>query len=98
MLTPLFFGASLRAPIADDIGTPDRLVEWMVDNEVKVTYFTPVRDQLLFPQATRQILSLGNAFFVDVVTKRDCLRLQSLAANMGIVNMSGTTEMQRAAS
>ncbi|KAI0827132.1 L-aminoadipate-semialdehyde dehydrogenase large subunit [Trametes gibbosa] len=99
MFTPLFFGASLYVPTADDIGTPGRLAEWMADNEVTVTHLTPAMGQLLSAQATRQIPSLCNAFFVgDVLTKRDCLRLQSLAANVRIVNMYGTTETQRAVS
>ena len=55
--------------------------------------------QLLSAQATSQIPFLLNAFFVgDVLTKRDCLRLQSLAANCRIINMYGTTETQRAVS
>ncbi|PIL27678.1 hypothetical protein GSI_10830 [Ganoderma sinense ZZ0214-1] len=99
MFTPLFFGASLYVPTADDIGTPGRLAEWMADNEVTVTHLTPAMGQLLSAQATRQIPALRNAFFVgDVLTKRDCLRLQSLAANVRIVNMYGTTETQRAVS
>ncbi|KAI0702060.1 L-aminoadipate-semialdehyde dehydrogenase large subunit [Cerioporus squamosus] len=99
MFTPLFFGASLYVPTADDIGTPGRLAQWMADNEVTVTHLTPAMGQLLSAQATRQIPSLRNAFFVgDVLTKRDCLRLQSLAANVRIVNMYGTTETQRAVS
>ncbi|OJT03479.1 L-2-aminoadipate reductase [Trametes pubescens] len=99
MFTPLFFGASLYVPTSDDIGTPGRLAEWMADNEVTVTHLTPAMGQLLSAQATRQIPALRNAFFVgDVLTKRDCLRLQSLAANVRIVNMYGTTETQRAVS
>jgi L-2-aminoadipate reductase len=55
--------------------------------------------QLLSTEATRQIPSLRNAFFVgDILTKRDCLRLQSLAKNVRIINMYGTTETQRAVS
>lgn len=99
MFTPLFFGAQLYVPTADDIGTPGRLAEWMADNEVTVTHLTPAMGQLLSAQATRQIPSLRNAFFVgDVLTKRDCLRLQSLAENVHIINMYGTTETQRAVS
>ncbi|KAF6747181.1 alpha-aminoadipate reductase Lys1p [Ephemerocybe angulata] len=64
MFTPLFFGAELHVPTADDIGTPGRLAEWMADSGVT----------------------------------RDCLRLQSLAANVRIINMYGTTETQRAVS
>ncbi|KIY63135.1 large subunit of L-aminoadipate-semialdehyde dehydrogenase [Cylindrobasidium torrendii FP15055 ss-10] len=99
MFTPLFFGAQLHVPTADDIGTPGRLAEWMADSEVTVTHLTPAMGQLLSAQATRQIPFLLNAFFVgDVLTKRDCLRLQSLAANVRIINMYGTTETQRAVS
>lgn len=68
-------------------------------NNVTVTHLTPAMGQLLSAQATRQIPSLRSAFFVgDVLTKRDCLRLQSLAANVHIINMYGTTETQRAVS
>ncbi|KAF8678814.1 alpha-aminoadipate reductase Lys1p [Rhizoctonia solani] len=99
MFTPLFFGAQLHVPTADDIGTPGRLAEWMADSNVTVTHLTPAMGQLLSAQATRQIPSLKNAFFVgDILTKRDCLRLQSLAANVRIINMYGTTETQRAVS
>ncbi|TFK37590.1 alpha-aminoadipate reductase Lys1p [Crucibulum laeve] len=99
MFTPLFFGAQLHVPTADDIGTPGRLAEWMANSEVTVTHLTPAMGQLLSAQATRQIPSLRNAFFVgDVLTKRDCLRLQALAANVRIINMYGTTETQRAVS
>ena len=99
VFTPLFFGARLYVPTADDIGTPGRLAEWMADNEVTVTHLTPAMGQLLSAQATRQIPTLRNAFFVgDVLTKRDCSRLQSLAANVRIINMYGTTETQRAVS
>ncbi|KAF7350395.1 hypothetical protein MVEN_01344300 [Mycena venus] len=99
MFTPLFFGAQLHVPTADDIGIPGRLAEWMADSQVTITHLTPAMGQLLSAQATRQIPSLLNAFFVgDVLTKRDCLRLQALAANVRIINMYGTTETQRAVS
>jgi L-aminoadipate-semialdehyde dehydrogenase len=95
----MFFGAELHVPTFDDINTPGRLAEWMANSEVTVTHLTPAMGQLLSAQATRQILSLFNAFFVgDVLTKRDCTRLQSLAANVRIINMYGTTETQRAVS
>ncbi|KAF8756534.1 alpha-aminoadipate reductase Lys1p [Rhizoctonia solani] len=80
MFTPLFFGAQLHVPTADDIGTPGRLAEWMADSNVTVTHLTPAMGQLLSAQATRQI------------------PLQSLAANVRIINMYGTTETQRAVS
>ena len=114
VFTPLFLGAELHIPTADDIGTPGRLAEWMADSEVTVTHLTPgepnlhmlfaclrfvAMGQLLSAQATRQIPSLRSAFFVgDVLTKRDCTRLQQLAKNVSIINMYGTTETQRAVS
>lgn len=99
MFTPLFFGAELHVPTADDIGTPGRLAEWMADTGATVTHLTPAMGQLLSAQATRQIPSLRAAFFVgDILTKRDCTRLQALAPHVQIVNMYGTTETQRAVS
>ena len=99
MFTPLFFGAQLHVPTADDIGTPGRLAEWMAESQVTVTHLTPAMGQLLSAQATCQIPTLLSAFFVgDVLTKRDCHRLQGLAANVQIINMYGTTETQRAVS
>ena len=99
IFTPLFLGAKLLVPTADDIGTPGRLAEWMDENGATITHLTPAMGQLLSAQATRQIPSLHHAFFVgDILTKRDCLRLQSLARNVAVVNMYGTTETQRAVS
>ncbi|KAK9477260.1 hypothetical protein V1514DRAFT_353454 [Lipomyces japonicus] len=99
IFTPLFLGAHLLVPSADDIGTPGRLAEWMSENGATVTHLTPAMGQLLSAQATAAIPSLHHAFFVgDILTKRDCLRLQALARNVFIVNMYGTTETQRAVS
>lgn len=99
IFTPLFLGASLYIPTAEDIGTPGRLAEWMADKAVTVTHLTPAMGQLLSAQASRLIPSLRNAFFVgDILTKRDCTRLQQLAQNCRIINMFGTTETQRAVS
>lgn len=99
MFTPLFLGAQLLVPTADDIGTPGRLAEWMDEYGATVTHLTPAMGQLLSAQATHEIPTLHHAFFVgDILTKRDCLRLQTLAKNVFIVNMYGTTETQRAVS
>ncbi|SNX83185.1 probable LYS2 - L-aminoadipate-semialdehyde dehydrogenase, large subunit [Melanopsichium pennsylvanicum] len=99
IFTPLFFGAELHIPTSEDIGTPGRLAEWMAATKATVTHLTPAMGQLLSAQATALIPSLRNAFFVgDVLTKRDCTRLQALAANVCIINMYGTTETQRAVS
>lgn len=99
IFTPLFLGASLIVPTSDDIGTPGRLAEWMGTHGLTVTHLTPAMGQLLSAQATAQIPSLHHAFFVgDILTKRDCMKLQALARNVFIVNMYGTTETQRSVS
>lgn len=99
IFTPLFLGARLLVPTSDDIGTPGRLAEWMDENGATITHLTPAMGQLLSAQAERPIPSLHHAFFVgDILTKRDCLRLQKLARNVAVVNMYGTTETQRAVS
>lgn len=99
MFTPLFLGAQLLVPTADDIGTPGKLAEWMAEYGATVTHLTPAMGQLLNAEASTPFPKLHHAFFVgDILTKRDCLRLQSLAENVFIVNMYGTTETQRAVS
>ncbi|KAJ1735039.1 large subunit of alpha-aminoadipate reductase [Coemansia biformis] len=99
VFTPVFFGAELHIPTSEDIGIPGQLAQWMAGNQVTVTHLTPAMGQLLSANATSQIPTLRNAFFVgDLLTKRDCHRLQSLAGNCRIINMYGTTETQRAVS
>lgn len=97
MFTPLFLGARLLVPTAEDIGTPGALALWMAQHGATVTHLTPAMGQLLSAQAQTPIPLLHHAFFVgDVLTKRDCLRLQTLAEHVRIVNMYGTTETLRA--
>lgn len=99
IFTPLFLGAKLLVPTSDDIGTPGKLAEWMAEYGATVTHLTPAMGQLLSAQAVTPIPTLHHSFFVgDILTKRDCLRLQTLAENVFIVNMYGTTETQRAVS
>lgn len=99
MFTPLFLGARLLVPTSDDIGTPGALANWMARHGATVTHLTPAMGQLLSAQAVADIPSLHHAFFVgDILTKRDCVRLQKLARNVAIVNMYGTTETQRSVS
>jgi L-aminoadipate-semialdehyde dehydrogenase len=71
----------------------------MSHNKITVTHLTPAMGQILVGGATTQFPTLHHAFFVgDLLTKKDCRRLQDLAPNVRIVNMYGTTETQRAVS
>lgn len=98
IFTPLFLGATLVVPPAEDI-TFDRLANWAATNEITVTHLTPAMGQILLGSTEPKVTSLRNAFFVgDVLLKRDCRRLQQLAPNCRIKNMYGTTETQRAVS
>ncbi|KAF7195378.1 L-2-aminoadipate reductase large subunit [Pseudocercospora fuligena] len=98
IFTPLFLGASLIVPPAEDI-TFDRLAKWASDNQISVMHLTPAMGQILLGSTEPKIESFHAAFFVgDVLLKRDCRRLQQLAPNCRIKNMYGTTETQRAVS
>eukprot|EP00051_Salpingoeca_urceolata_P007651 m.99362 g.99362 ORF g.99362 m.99362 type:complete len:1315 (-) comp15332_c1_seq1:111-4055(-) len=97
VFTPIFFGAQIHIPDAEDIGNPGALAKWVAEHEVTVTHLTPAMGQLLTANADTPMPSLRTALFVgDVLTKRDILRLQRLATNVTAVNMYGTTETQRA--
>ena len=98
IFTPLFLGAQLLVPAKEDI-QHERLAEWMRRFGATVTHLTPAMGQILVGGASAEFPSLKNAFFVgDILTKRDCSLLRSLAANVNIINMYGTTETQRAVS
>lgn len=98
MFTPLFLGAQLLVPSRDDIQN-ERLAEWMKEHGATVTHLTPAMGQILVGGASARFDRLHHAFFVgDILIKRDCRSLQSLAPNVSIVNMYGTTETQRAVS
>jgi L-aminoadipate-semialdehyde dehydrogenase len=98
IFTPLFLGAQLLVPSKDDI-QHERLAEWMREHGATVTHLTPAMGQILVGGASARFPALHHAFFVgDILIKRDCRALQSLADNVFIVNMYGTTETQRAVS
>ncbi|PGH27777.1 L-aminoadipate-semialdehyde dehydrogenase [Polytolypa hystricis UAMH7299] len=98
IFTPLFLGAKLIVPNRDVI-SHELLAEWMNNHKITVTHLTPAMGQILVGGAIAHFPALHHAFFVgDLLTKKDCRRLQALAPNVHIVNMYGTTETQRAVS
>ncbi|QIW95184.1 hypothetical protein AMS68_000702 [Peltaster fructicola] len=87
IFTPLFLGATLIVPPAEDI-TFDRLANWAATNRITVTHLTPAMGQILLGSVEPKVETLRNAFFVgDVLLKRDCRRLQQLAPNCRIKNI-----------
>ncbi|KAL4879088.1 L-aminoadipate-semialdehyde dehydrogenase large subunit [Aspergillus karnatakaensis] len=98
IFTPLYLGAQIVVPHRDSIAH-ELLAEWMKEYRVTVTHLTPAMGQILVGGASAQFPSLHHVFFVgDLLTKKDCRRLQELAPNTAIVNMYGTTETSRAVS
>lgn len=85
IFTPLFLGAQLLVPSKEDI-QHEVLAEWMDREKATVTHLTPAMGQILVGGASAIFPSLHHAFFVgDILIKRDCRRLQNLAANVSIV-------------
>ena len=98
IFTALFVGAQIVVPHADVIAH-ELLAEWMKENQITVTHLTPAMGQILIGGASAQFPSLHHAFFVgDLLTKKDCKKLQGLAPRASIINLYGTTETQRAVS
>ncbi|KAG5458721.1 MAG: hypothetical protein BJ554DRAFT_1003, partial [Olpidium bornovanus] len=85
VFTPLFLGAQLHIPTSEDIGVAGALAAWIAARSLTVTHLTPAMGQLLSANASTQLPSLRTAFFVgDILTRRDCSRLQALAPNCTI--------------
>ena len=97
IFTPIFFGASLYVPTANDIAVPGRLARWMAKAKVNISHLTPAMAQLLCAHTAvsgEGVPSLRYAFLVgDILTKRDAAALQRLAQNCGVVNMYGESNM-----
>ena len=61
IFTPLFLGAQIVIPTAEDIGVPGRLAEWMAKQKVTITHLTPAMGQLLSANASQPISTLRHA-------------------------------------
>lgn len=99
IFTPVYLGATLHIPNADDIGTPGQLAKWMHSHRVTFTHLTPAMGQLLSESSDCQVDTLRVALFVgDKLTKRDVFRLRQVTPSVTAVNMYGSTETQRSVS
>jgi L-aminoadipate-semialdehyde dehydrogenase len=100
IFTPLYLGATIHVPNAQDIGTPGQLAIWMKKHGITVTHLTPAMGQLLSETVDdTKVETLRVALFVgDKLTKRDVLRLRKVAPQVLAVNMYGSTETQRSVS
>ena len=102
VFTPLWAGATLCIPNADDILAAGRLAKWMRDAGVTVTHLTPAMAQLLaLPpekgQEPHRLGSLRYAFFGgDRLTAQDVRCLRAVAPTAACVNFYGTMETPQA--
>jgi amino acid adenylation domain-containing protein len=102
VFAPLWTGATLLIPDPDELGTPARLLAWMVEERITVVHLTPALAQWIADEdgvvpngAT--LPELRRAFFGgDVLTRRDVARLTALAPGVLCVNYYGATETPQA--
>ncbi|RIK32675.1 MAG: non-ribosomal peptide synthetase [Anaerolineae bacterium] len=103
IFTALWVGASLHIPDSDHLGSPNWLRNWMYQEQITFSHFTPAMAQLLIASTSnddlseRKLTSLRYAFFVgDKLTRRDVHQLGRIAPSVICINSYGLTETQRA--
>jgi amino acid adenylation domain-containing protein len=101
LFAPLWTGATLCIPDAEDIWAPGRLALWMEREGVTAAHLTPAMLQLLASGATTdapRLTSLRRAFFGgDVLTRRDVAKLRRMCArDVTCVSFYGATETPQA--
>ena len=97
IFTALSLGATVYVPTVQILASPDRLTEWLLENEITILHLTPALGQLLQTSAGRTFPSVRNiSFGGDVLRKGDVVRIRELAPNAEIGNRYGATETQRA--
>ncbi|MCP4654050.1 MAG: amino acid adenylation domain-containing protein [bacterium] len=95
LFTPLWLGATLVIPEADEIGTPGGPAAWLQRYGVSVVHLTPAMGRLVAggdPAPALRYLFFGG----DVLTGEDLRELRELAPTAARINVSGTTETPQA--
>jgi amino acid adenylation domain-containing protein len=97
VFTAVSLGATVYVPTPQVLASPDRLTEWLLENEITILHLTPALGQLLQTSYGRTFPSVHNiSFGGDVLTKGDVARIREIAPNAKIGNRYGATETQRA--
>ncbi|HEX2905360.1 MAG TPA: amino acid adenylation domain-containing protein, partial [Phototrophicaceae bacterium] len=99
IFTPLWLGATLYIPDAQQITAPNQLVEWFSRNRITVSHLTPPMGQLLLNAgaAGQQLPAWRYAFFGgDVLPARLAQLFQMFAPTVTCVNYYGATETPQA--
>src|SRR5207249_1815879 len=97
VFTALSLGATLHIPAPELMKSPDRLTEWLGQNEITVIHLTPALGRLLRTSMGKTLPSVRRIFFGgDVLKRQDVDLTRELAPNAKIVCFYGATETQRA--
>jgi len=93
IFTPLWLGATLCIPKADEMLSPGYLADWMQEQRMTVCHITPAMCTLLEESAGTRNQALRYVFTGgDVLTQRHAANLKRVAPKAQIVNFYGTTE------
>ena len=100
IFTPLWLGAVLCIPESDWVTSPDRLFNWLRENEITVLHLTPALAAMLAQEEQprnggkrRTLSSVRYAFFGgDVLSARLVKQFKGLAPSAKIFNFYGATE------
>jgi len=101
IFTPLFFSATIVIPAEEDLFSPGRLPEWLLENKVTICCFTPAMYQFLttFKDKVYSIENMRLIFFVgESLTLEQVKKIKSVLTKAKIINLYGSTETQRAVS
>ncbi len=100
IFTPLCLGATLYIPAQNALLAPDKLFNWLRDNEISVIHLTPSLSQIITarPSSDSQTLpKLRYAFFGgEALTHNIVKDFYALAPNISCVNFYGATETPQA--
>ncbi|NET73537.1 MAG: AMP-binding protein, partial [Sphaerospermopsis sp. SIO1G2] len=97
IFTPLSLGATLYIPEKEDIETPGKLAEWIVEKQITVSHLTPAMGQLLIINTT--LVNNHQRYFFfggDVLKTQDIDNMSDFAPHATCVNFYGSTETPQA--
>jgi amino acid adenylation domain-containing protein len=97
VFTPLWLGARLCIPQADEMLKPGYLAGWLHKCEISISHLTPAMGTLVAETASRQLPALRYLFFGgDTLTTRVTALVHRVAPAAQVVNFYGTTETPQA--
>jgi len=108
IFTPLCLGGTLCIPEPAALMEPDRLVDWIHQEQISIMHLSPAMGKLLAARFhihddlindSNPLTSLRYLFFAgDVLTRQDVTTLYQMAPQVAIVNSYGATETPQAMS